>query len=953
MKWLLGGAGFLLGLMGSRFEDALTWLVLGFMAGGFLDFRRAARKSTDGDELARVKASLEQVETRLTRLESTGFAPAPPHPADAAESVAAPAMPAEPVTLPADVAAARLAPAAEVPGAPDGIEIPLQEPTEPTEPTEPALPMTPPRPSPFGVALAWFTGGNTVVKVGIVVLFFGVAFLIKYAADNALLPIQLRLAGVTLAAIVALWFGWRLAERHRPGATSGAPVDDPAGDLAGEEAAALARIRHGYGLLLQGTAIGLLYLTVFGAFRLYGLLPGGLAFALMCAIVLFAAVLAVRQDSLALAAFGSAGGFLAPLLASTGGGSHVGLFSFYLLLDAGIVAIAWFKAWRVLNLLGFAFTFGIAALWGASAYRPAHFASTEPFLAAFFVLFVAVTVLFARRRAPVLASTVDGTLVFGTPIVGFGLQAALVQDMPFGAAWSAVAVSAFYLGLAAALRERTGMRLLFECFVALGVVFATLAVPLALDGRWTSAAWALEGAAVIWVGMRQSRLPARGFGYLVMAGAALAFLVDDARWRQAGDWPLANAACLGRLLIALAALFVARLIDRSAARLHAAERALAPAWMIWGCLWWLIAGIAETDRWLEDAHSYNAAALFMAASAALAFAVARRRDWPRLDGAVLALLPLLCFTAFMTLEHNRHPFAAWGALEWPLALAIHLWLLHRLDRRADAGGVRAPPVYHAIGIWLVTVLAVAELHHLTDRAALASSVWSASAAALPLVAMVLWLGSARAARLWPVARHPRAVLVTGLAPLIALGWAWIFYADWRYDGQAGPIAYLPILNALDLTHLFVIAAFVVWWRALARAGLARPAWRAPLAGALGAAVFFWLNAVLLRTVHHWGGVPYRFDALMGSTLVQAALSIFWTVLALSMMVIAHRRALRAPWLAGAALLAATVAKLFIVDLSNIGGIERIVSFIGVGVLMLGVGYFSPLPPKRRVTEEPA
>ena len=81
-----------------------------------------------------------------------------------------------------------------------------------------------------------------------------------------------------------------------------------------------------------------------------------------------------------------------------------------------------------------------------------------------------------------------------------------------------------------------------------------------------------------------------------------------------------------------------------------------------------------------------------------------------------------------------------------------------------------------------------------------------------------------------------------------------------------------------------------------------------------------------------------------SMLVQASLSIFWSLLALCTMVTATRVRLRPLWLAGAGLMAIVVAKLFFVDLSNVGGIERIVSFIGVGLLMLVVGYFSPVPP---------
>jgi uncharacterized membrane protein len=84
--------------------------------------------------------------------------------------------------------------------------------------------------------------------------------------------------------------------------------------------------------------------------------------------------------------------------------------------------------------------------------------------------------------------------------------------------------------------------------------------------------------------------------------------------------------------------------------------------------------------------------------------------------------------------------------------------------------------------------------------------------------------------------------------------------------------------------------------------------------------------------------------MLESTLVQSALSIFWAFLALTTMLIATRFRARAVWLTGAVLLVAVVIKLFLVDLSSIGTIERIVSFVGVGLLMLILGYFSPLPP---------
>ena len=97
-------------------------------------------------------------------------------------------------------------------------------------------------------------------------------------------------------------------------------------------------------------------------------------------------------------------------------------------------------------------------------------------------------------------------------------------------------------------------------------------------------------------------------------------------------------------------------------------------------------------------------------------------------------------------------------------------------------------------------------------------------------------------------------------------------------------------------------------------------------------------------------MPFDLERMLRSDLVQTSFSILWTLIALATMVLATRRGLRTAWLAGGALLLVVVAKLFVVDLSNVGTIARIVSFIGVGVLMLVVGYFSPVPPK--VREEP-
>ncbi|GHT96020.1 hypothetical protein AGMMS49545_20050 [Betaproteobacteria bacterium] len=417
----------------------------------------------------------------------------------------------------------------------------------PQKPAEPAL---------LERAFAWLSGGNAVLRMGVVLLFIGLAFLLRFASEQIHLPVQARYIGVALTALALLFLGWRLRDK-----------------------------RPSYGLILQGTGIAVLYLTVFAAYQLHGLLPSDAARVLLVLVTICSVILAVKQDALSLACAAALGGFAVPILISSHSGEHVKLFSYFALLSTGIAFVAWFKAWRVLNLIGFVSTFGIGIAWGLRAYRPELFASTEPFLLLFFLLYVAIGLLFTRRqllseqdepdddeRHALLSWSVrrtdylDGSLVFGPPLIGFGLQCAVIGHIEFGMAFSALALGLFYLSLAFILRGRETWRrltLLRESCLALGVVFGTLAIPLALDAQWTSAAWAVEGAGLYWLGLRQSRRLAQGFSVFLMTAASLTYLNGIERGVVGGD-ALLNAAHAGSLGAALlgAALLFAHLVLR-------------------------------------------------------------------------------------------------------------------------------------------------------------------------------------------------------------------------------------------------------------------------------------------------------------------------------------------------------------------------------------------------------
>jgi uncharacterized membrane protein len=846
----------------------------------------------------------------------------------AAAATASASAPSAQVNVDAsDVASAGIASAAALPvrqGGRPGVAVPAGVSTSDS----------PSAPSPRPAWLAWIMGGNTLARIGVLLLFIGVGFLLKYASEHVHVPIEMRLSAVAAGAIALLVVGWRL------------------------------RVRRGaYAMILQGGAVGLLYLTVFAALKLYAVLPPWATIVLLLLIAALSSSLAVLQDAIALAMIGIVGGFLAPILTSANSGDHVLLFSYYALLNAAIFGIAWFKSWRSLNLLGFIFTFVVGTLWGVTKYRPENFSTTEPFLILFFLFYVGIAVLYALRRTVELRSPVDATLVFGTPLVAAALQSALVRGMPFGMALSALAISAVYLVLARVLFSRLGegMRLPAESFLGLGVIFATLAIPLALDARWTSASWALEGAAMLWAGLRQRRWQVRAFGILLQLGAGVAFGRGIMLWSASGTIatvPMLNSDFVGATLLGLAGLYSAWLLSRERAVLRQPEQLASPLLFAWGCAWWLAAGSREIVRWVP-AEMQSAAFVAFLALSAVAFACAEwRLSWSMARIPTLVLLPLLLIIAIGGAAPPRglgpptHLFANGGFVAWPLAIFVQLALLRRFDRATPIPGAWSIPLdlWHAGTSWLLLLIGAHELAWAARAVGDGNGIWTIApwglVPALALLAVSRWSEGS----FWPIATHRRAYLLIAAAPIAIALAVWTLKANLSGDGDPLPLPYLPLFNPLDLTQAVAFVAVAIWLAALTRFDETLLAPVQPgVAIAFAALLFVWVNALVLRTIHFWFDVPYDAHSLWRSMLVQVSFSLLWSVIALATMLLAHREHWRAAWVAGAALLGLVVVKLFLVDLGQAGGVERIVSFIGVGLLLLLIGYLAPVPP--RISEE--
>ncbi len=778
----------------------------------------------------------------------------------------------------------------------------------PPPPSRPYVPPPPATPDVFTVAARavkrWFTVGNVPVKIGMLVLLAGVAALLKYAVDQGMftLPIELRLVGISAAAIAGLVFGWRQREDKRA-----------------------------FALALQGGAIGVLLLTVFAAFKRFDLLEAVPAFGITVVLIAGMGVLAVLQNSKTLAVLGILAGFMAPIWLSTGSGNHVALFSYYAVLNAAILAIAWWRPWRVLNLLGFVFTFGIGTVWGVLQYDANKFSTTEPFLLLFFAFYLVIPILYARKQPASRGDFIDGCLVFATPLIVFTLQAGLLmptQDSPrMPLALFALGLGVLYAVLAKLFIHRERYAALGTSYALLAVGFATLAVPLALSARATASVFALEGAALAWLGLRQQRWLPQLTGAGLQLAAALALFIGIS-----GYWPdeqaIANPTFMGALLIALAGFASAWAYRRDG------KSQVALLYYLWGLAWWCGNAVNEITRFIAHDTIADALLAFVALTGWLAAEVHRRRPTSALALTTLAGLVAAIPLALAQMDAHAQPFAGYGSWAWLVFALLGIRSLLCLRASEDRFGAWAQFAWWVVWPTVASLL----FSWLADRFTLAQG-WQMALLALPwLLAIMLsmfrwsWLAVPQGERFTPY----RTALQTLYFMVLGFWWLVALFLP----GGSAPLPWIPLLNPMELTQLAVLALAARWlWSEQS------PAWLQRLRiFKLSVAGFLMVTFVTLRAVHQWGGVEW--DAGMLSTsLAQTSLTVVWSVLGVLGWVIGSRRGQRGLWLAGAVLMGVVLAKLVFVDRQHLGNLLGIGSFIAYGLLCTLVGYFAPAPPR--------
>lgn len=442
---------------------------------------------------------------------------------------------------------------APVPAAPPQARQP--EPGRASPPPVPGSPMAPPyvadrTPAGLDRSLENRIGSQWFNRIGILAVLIGMAWFLKLAIDNGWIgPAARVLIGIAAGVGLIAW-----SERFR------------------------ARGYSGFSYSLKAIGTGLLYLALWAAFSVFHLIPSAVAFVAMVLVTCVNGFMAWNQNSRVLALYALAGGYLTPLLLSTGENHQVALFTYLLVLNVATLALAMLRPWSHLLSVAFAGSVFYFALWSFSYYTQGQFGSTAFFLAVYVLLFAFAPRLVRTAGAEGANIFVLHVLPFANAALGF-LAFYIMLDSPAGdgaQSWAALLFAAFYFWLMRLpgnlMEEKPGSHRLKAYDLLVGVAFLAIALERSIHHYWWHVQWdgnpalfrdigiyaqftysacfMLFGAALLVIGIAR-RVPFLRWQALVVLAITIAkvFLVDISQLNE--GYRVLSFLGLGALLLAI------------------------------------------------------------------------------------------------------------------------------------------------------------------------------------------------------------------------------------------------------------------------------------------------------------------------------------------------------------------------------------------------------------------
>ena len=451
-------------------------------------------KQSVGAEAAQLIRRIYALEQRLTQiekgLESLPAAAAPIPPRETAETPAVVAHPPTPAAPPPTV------PSALQPRRPSVVSAQTSVPPTPAPVREHAPAVSSPASIPTAARrgsdgnLEAVVAGRWLNYVGILALLFAVTFFLKYAFDNNWVGPRGRVGIGLLAG--SLLYPW---SQHL-----------------------LARGYKYFSEGIAGLGAAVLYSSLWAGWHYYHIFPQSVAFAAMILVTAVTLVVAVGRNSERIAFLALVGGLITPLLVSTGENHEVALFAYLAILGAGVLGIAWVRDWKSLPPAQFLATLVYFWGWYSDFYSADQLLTTVMFATVFFLLFAALPLVRSWRDGE-LSGLEAGLVLLNSLAYLVALRGMLWPDNRWALTAAVLVLAAAHLAAERMLPEKRGTetRLARILYAGLALTFATLAIPIRLDGRWITMAWAVEGAVLIGSGLRARFAAMRWAGLALFA----------------------------------------------------------------------------------------------------------------------------------------------------------------------------------------------------------------------------------------------------------------------------------------------------------------------------------------------------------------------------------------------------------------------------------------------------
>jgi uncharacterized membrane protein len=365
-----------------------------------------------------------------------------------------------------------------------------------------------------------FIGENLMNKIGILILVISVGLGIKYAIGQGWINPPARIAIGLLTGFILI----SIAHKLRKGYTA-------------------------FSSVLVGGGIAIFYGSIAFGFQMYELFSQTSAFLIMVAITGFAIVLSLTYDKKELAVLAILGGFGSPIMVSTGAGNYKILFTYIMILNIGMLILAYYKKWRPVNTVSYISTIILFSLWMAKTYDDTGslpYQGALLFATGFYLIFFLMNIINNIKENEKFKAA-DFIILISNSFFYYGAGIYLLGEFAIeyrGIFTVSIALLNFVFAFTLYKREQIDRNLVF-LLIGMVLTFVSLAAPVQLNGNYITMFWAIESVLLLWLGQKSGIRIMKTGSFIVVLLMIVSLVMD---WKNIYIDPDTNAAVLTIIL---------------------------------------------------------------------------------------------------------------------------------------------------------------------------------------------------------------------------------------------------------------------------------------------------------------------------------------------------------------------------------------------------------------------